>query len=201
MSDFFEPKYQRPVFAPVIKITGSTNKPVFVSEIGEKRREDIFELGEEVKDIMKYQNLSLAETANRLGIDPATAAGRLRLLEFNEAERNAVRENGYTEREALCFLQLGRKTRLYAMAFCRQENYDTLRIEQYIQDTLAQSDNGPRSAFEIKDMGFVENSIKKTLELAQKMGFETSLEVVGNENSRDFLINVKRKNEREDNKR
>ena len=83
------------------------------------------------------------------------------------------------------------------MAFCRQENYDTQRIEQYIQQTLAQRENMSRSNFEVKDVGFVENSIKKTLELAQKMGFETSIEISGSENSRNFLINVKRKKERE----
>ena len=201
MSDFFEPKYQRPLFAPVIKITGSKNKPVFISDIAQDGHMDLFGLGEEVKKTMKYHGLTLMETAKKLGIDPVTAAGRLRLLEFNDAEKDAVREYGYTEREALCFLQLPVKTRLYAMAFCRQENYDTHRIEQYIQQTLAQSRNVSKSTFELKDIGFVENSIKKTLELAQKMGIETSIKISGTENSRSFLINVNRKKEREDNEK
>ncbi len=37
MSDFFEENFQRAVFAPVIKITKNTKKPVFVRDISEDK--------------------------------------------------------------------------------------------------------------------------------------------------------------------
>lgn len=193
MSDFFESKYQRPVFSPVINITKSVEKPTFVSEIGQEQKQDMFMGAENVKKLMKEEKLSLAETGQRLGIDPREVANKLRLLEFSQAEREALINNGYDEEQALMFLQLCKKTRLYAMEYCRQENLDTRGIEEYVKQAIHGTKAERKSTFEVNDIGFVVNSLKKTVSLAQKMGFEAQLEKCEDEDYHLITVKVKKK--------
>ena len=196
MSDFFEAKYQRPVFSPVIKITKSNNKPAFVSDIkidnGESG-ESMFDKAERVKELMKAKNLSLAKAALLLGFDTKQVANKLRLLEFGDDERKALLENEYSEKEALLFLQLDKRTRLYAMEYCRQENFNEKQIEHYISGAVEQSKGKKRRTFEINNIGFFENSLKKTLELGEKMGFESDLERLDDGEYYVFNIKVSKK--------
>ena len=189
MSDFFEAKYQRPVFSPVIKITKNNNKPAFVSDIEITNQENMFDKAEKVKDLMKDKNLSLAKTAMLLGLNTKQVANKLRLLEFGDSERKALLEKEYSEKEALLFLQLDKRTRLYAMEYCRQENMDEKQIECYIYNAFEQSREKNRKTFEINNIGFFENSLKKTLELGQKMGFESDLERL--DDGEYYVFNIK----------
>ena len=188
MSDFFESAYQRPVFSPVIKITKSSNKPVFVSDIEVDRCDNMFDMANGVRELMKNQNLSLMKTADILGLDCLQVANKLRLLEFNDAERQALLENKYSEKEALYFLQLDKRTRLYAMEYCRQENFDESQIEKYIMSSIEESCREKRCMPEVKDIELLENSIKRTVELAEKMGFDAHLE--RNDNSKKYIFRI-----------
>ncbi|MBP3580574.1 MAG: hypothetical protein J6K12_04930 [Clostridia bacterium] len=193
MSDFFESKYQRPVFSPVIKITKSNNKPQFVSDIGQTSKETMFDEAKKVQKLMKEQNLSLMNTAKILSLDSVQVANKLRLLEFGQAECESLVRNGYGEKEALLFLQLDKTSRLYAMEYCRQEEFDENQIEQYINNIVEESKQKNRAVSEVKDIGFLENSLKKILSLAEKMGFEVSFEAVDDKDYRNINIRVKKK--------
>ena len=50
-----------------------------------------------------------------------------------------------------------------------------------------------RAVSEVKDIGFLENSLKKILSLAEKMGFEVSFEAVDDKDYRNINIRVKKK--------
>ncbi len=121
MSDFFEEKFQRAVFAPVIKITKNTKKPVFVSDISQIT---------------------------------------------NTAEKEKTEEK--TEEKG---------------AFFEAHN----KVHKSTPCTV-------KSIPEVSGIGFFENSLKRLVRLAEKTGFEVSLErQQERENSFCYTVTVKKK--------
>jgi len=193
VSDFFELNYQRPVLSPVIKITKSKEKPTFVSDLSDVDKKDMFSQAIRVRNLMKESKLSLMKTAKLLGLDSSGVANKLRLLEFDEAQRKTILQCGYSEKEALCFLQLDKNTRLYAMELCRQENYSEQQIEQYVKEQITLQGRPAKKLSQVSDVGFLSNSLKKTLLLAEKMGFETDMQDSEDDEYHYYSIKVKRK--------
>lgn len=184
--------YQKPIFSPVINITKSRDKPIFVSELEFKdHRKNVFSEAEEIRGLMAEKGLTLMQTAALLEKDGKYVANKLRILELSEEERRKALTVGFDENELLAFLQVNKSRRLKTMLECEKNGLRGEELEKYIACMF--EEKKPFSV-EVKDIGFFANSLKKLLRLAKKMGFEADLEQLENDEEYGFNIRVKKKN-------
>ncbi len=205
MSDFFYKERLGPVFSPVINVKHENIPPTVVSAIDNllSPSGNMFTRAQTVRNLMKIENLSLEETAKVLSLKRTDIAGKLRLLEFSQKEREAVLEYGFSEADALEFLRLDKISRLYAMEYCRKSGFDSPKIREYIDGTVAaktakavskNEKNDCVRKFAINDIGFFFNSVEKVLGLARKAGFEVENERSESEDGYHIHISVKKQN-------
>ena len=84
----------------------------------QRRDLDMFEQAEAISKLMSHVGLNCEQTARQLSCSTSCVANKLRLLRFDEEEREAIRKNGLTERHARALLRIGdRDTR---MSFIRE---------------------------------------------------------------------------------
>lgn len=206
MSDFFYKESIGPVFSPVINVKHENISKTIVSAIDNLLSPDgnMFTRAKAVKNLMQIEKLSLEETAKVLSLKTTDVANKLRLLEFSQKERCSLLENGFSEMSALEFLKLDKVSRLYAMEYCKRNDFDADGVRSYVESVIEKKNSKKQGAekksenvrkFVVSDIGFFFNSIENVLRLARKAGLEVDSETKETEERHDIHISVKKKSE------
>ena len=203
MSDFFYKEKLGPVFSPVINVKQENISQAVVSALDNllSPTGNMFTRAETVRNLMKIEKLSLEQTAKALSLNLPDVANKLRLLEFTQKERRAILDHGFSEASALEFLRLDKISRLYAMEYCRKNEFDADGIKDYV-DSAVESKKVKKEQtqekiesvrkFVINDIGFLFNSIDNILRLARNAGFEVDNKTSENSDFYDIHISVKK---------
>ena len=203
MSDFFYKEKLGPVFSPVINVKQENISQAVVSALDNllSPSGNMFTRAETVRNLMKIEKLSLEQTAKALSLNLPDVANKLRLLEFTQKERRAILDHGFSEASALEFLRLDKISRLYAMEYCRKNEFDADGIKDYV-DSAVESKKVKKEQtqekiesvrkFVINDIGFLFNSIDNILRLARNAGFEVDNKTSENSDFYDIHISVKK---------
>ncbi|MBR2021175.1 MAG: hypothetical protein IJ939_01950 [Clostridia bacterium] len=203
MSDFFYKEKLGPVFSPVINVKQENISQAVVSALDNllSPTGNMFTRAETVRNLMKIEKLSLEQTAKALSLNLPDVANKLRLLEFTQKERRAILDHGFSEASALEFLRLDKISRLYAMEYCRKNEFDADGIKDYV-DSAVESKKVKKEQtqekiesvrkFVINDIGFLFNSIENILRLARNAGFEVDNKTSENSDFYDIHISVKK---------
>ena len=203
MSDFFYKEKLGPVFSPVINVKQENISQAGVSALDNllSPTGNMFTRAETVRNLMKIEKLSLEQTAKALSLNLPDVANKLRLLEFTQKDRRAILDHGFSEASALEFLRLDKISRLYAMEYCRKNEFDADGIKDYV-DSAVESKKVKKEQtqekiesvrkFVINDIGFLFNSIDNILRLARNAGFEVDNKTSENSDFYDIHISVKK---------
>lgn len=207
VSDFFYKERLGPVFSPVINVKHENISQAVVSAIDNllSPAGNMFTRAETVRNLMKVEKLSLEQAAKALSLKLPDVANKLRLLEFSQKERSAILKYGFSEASALEFLRLDKISRLYAIEYCRKNNFDTEGIKAYVDSSIetkktkrAETKEKIESVrkFVINDVGFLFNSIENVIRLAKNAGFEVDDKKSETEDCYDIHISVKKQGKR-----
>lgn len=203
MSDFFYKERMGPVFSPVINVKHENISQAVVSAIDNllSPTGNMFTRAQTVKNLMSAEKFSLEQTAKALSLKRVDVANKLRLLEFSQKEKSTILKHGFSEASALEFLRLDKVSRLYAMEYCKKNNFDAEGIKEYVDNAVEARKTKKEETkekieavrkFVINDIGFLFNSIENVIKLAKNAGFEVENEKSENEDCYDIHISVKK---------
>lgn len=203
MSDFFYKEKIGPIISPVIKVKKEKMSPTVASAIDNLLNPsgNMFTRANTVRNMMDIEKMSLEQASKALSLRMSDIAEKLRLLEFSEKEQKTVLEYGFSEKSALMFLSLDKFLRSYAMEYCHRNSFSQEQIEGYVNGIIDSSNARAKMAKEransikksaVKDIGFLLNSIEKTLCIAKRAGFEVAKEQTEKEDFFDIRIRVKK---------
>lgn len=203
MSDFFYKEKIGPALSPVIKVKKENMSPTIASAIDNLLNPsgNMFTRANTVRNMMNIEKMSLEEASKALSLRKSDVADKLRLLEFSEKERSTVLQYGFSEKSALMFLSLDKFLRAYAMEYCHRNGFSQEQIEGYVNGIIDSANAKAKTAQErmdslkksaVKDIGFLLNSIEKTLGIAKRAGFDVAKEQTEKEDFYDIRIKVKK---------
>lgn len=182
-------------------IAGLHNVPCLVMNMDEERSGmlalvenlqrcdlDYLEEAEGISRLMRLYGLSQEQAAQRLGKSQSAIANKLRLLRHTPAVRQALRENGLTERHARALLKLPtEQERLAVIEVIARRELTVAKTENYIEAFLSEKQaqrQGTRKLL-VKDIRLFLNSINHNLEVMKSAGISADC---GREETDDEII-------------
>ena len=181
---------------PCIEAEADGDHSALLALIENLQRQDLhfFEEAEAVAQYIRRTGCTQEETARRLGRSPSALANRLRLLRLSPACRQALTEDGLTERHARALLRLEEdEERLAALRHIRTQNLNVTQTEQYIDRRLAALQATPpkgRRTFIMKDVRLFLNSVDHGLRLIREAGIPALTERQDTEDSILLTIRI-----------
>ena len=154
------------------------------------QREDLnaIEQAMAMQRIMKSEDLTQVELAERLGYRQSTVANKLRLLKLPDYIKNAISRGEITERHARALLNVPEDMleEVYLTIVNRQ--YNVSKTEEYIRELTNRSKN--RGVSNNLKIGI--NTISQAYELCKKSGIDSDMQVTEYEDNVKIVIRMKK---------
>ena len=154
------------------------------------QREDLnaIEQAMAMQRIMKSEDLTQVELAERLGYRQSTVANKLRLLKLPEYIKNAISRGEITERHARALLNVPEEMleNVYLTIVNRQ--YNVSKTEEYIRELTKRSKN--RGVSNNLKSGI--NTISQAYELCKKSGIDSDMQITEYEDNVKIVIRMKK---------
>ena len=154
------------------------------------QREDLnaIEQAMAMQRIMKSEDLTQVQLAERLGYRQSTVANKLRLLKLPEYIKNAISRGEITERHARALLNVPEDMleEVYLTIVNRQ--YNVSKTEEYIRELTKRSRN--RGVSNNLKIGI--NTITQAYELCKKSGIDSDMQVTEYEDNVKIVIRMKK---------
>ena len=154
------------------------------------QREDLnaIEQAMAMQRIMKSEDLTQVELAERLGYRQSTVANKLRLLKLPDYIKNAISRGEITERHARALLNVPEDVleEVYLTIVNRQ--YNVSKTEEYIRELTKRSKN--RGVSNNLKIGI--NTISQAYELCKKSGIDSDMQVTEYEDNVKIVIRMKK---------
>ena len=154
------------------------------------QREDLnaIEQAMAMQRIMKSEDLTQVELAERLGYRQSTVANKLRLLKLPDYIKNAISRGEITERHARALLNVPEDMleEVYLTIVNRQ--YNVSKTEEYIRELTKRSRN--RGVSNNLKIGI--NTITQAYELCKKSGIDSDMQVTEYEDNVKIVIRMKK---------
>ena len=154
------------------------------------QREDLnaIEQAMAMQRIMKSEDHTQVELAERLGYRQSTVANKLRLLKLPDYIKNAISRGEITERHARALLNVPEDMleEVYLTIVNRQ--YNVSKTEEYIRELTKRSKN--RGVSNNLKIGI--NTISQAYELCKKSGIDSDMQVTEYEDNVKIVIRMKK---------
>ena len=150
------------------------------------QREDLnaIEQALAMKRIMKTEDLTQNELADRLGYKQSTVANKIRLLKLPEYIKKAISQDVITERHARALLNVPNENLREVYDVIVKRNYTVSKTEEYIKElTTKHKRKGVSNNLKI---GI--NTIKEAYELCKKSGIDSDFNVSEYEDNVKIVI-------------
>ena len=154
------------------------------------QREDLnaIEQALAMKRIMKSENLTQNELAEKLGYRQSTVANKLRLLKLPEYIKKAISQNVITERHARALLNVPSENLKSVYETIIDRNYTVSKTEEYVRElTASHKRKGVSNNLKI---GI--NTIKQAYDLCKKSGIDSDWNVSEYEDNVKIVIRMKK---------
>ncbi|MBR5340839.1 MAG: ParB/RepB/Spo0J family partition protein [Erysipelotrichaceae bacterium] len=154
------------------------------------QREDLnaIEQAMAMRRIMKAENLTQNELAERLGYRQSTVANKLRLLKLPEYIKKAISQGTITERHARALLNVPEDKLEDVYLTITNRKYNVSKTEEYIRELSERAKN--RGVSNNLKIGI--NTIKQAYELCRKSGIDADMQVTEYENNVKIVIRMKK---------
>lgn len=154
------------------------------------QREDLnaIEQALAMKRIMKTENLTQNELADRLGYRQSTVANKLRLLKLPEYIKKAISQDVITERHARALLNVPSDQLREIYDTIVKRNYTVSKTEEYVRELGAKHKRKGVS----NNLKIGINTIKQAYELCKKSGIDSDINVTEYEDNVKIVIRMKK---------
>lgn len=154
------------------------------------QREDLnaIEQALAMKRIMKSENLTQNQLADKLGYRQSTVANKLRLLKLPEYIKKAISQDVITERHARALLNIPSEQLKEVYETIVKRNYTVSKTEEYVKElSVKHKRKGVSNNLKI---GI--NTIKEAYELCKKSGIDSDINVTEYEDNVKIVIKMKK---------
>lgn len=154
------------------------------------QREDLnaIEQALAMKRIMKTENLTQNQLADKLGYRQSTVANKLRLLKLPEYIKKAISQDVITERHARALLNIPSDQLRDVYDTIVKRNYTVSKTEEYVKELSAKHKRKGVS----NNLKIGINTIKQAYELCKKSGIDSDMNVTEYEDSVKIVIKMKK---------
>lgn len=154
------------------------------------QREDLnaIEQALAMKRIMKTENLTQNQLADKLGYRQSTVANKLRLLKLPEYIKKAISQDVITERHARALLNIPSEQLKEVYDTIVKRNYTVSKTEEYVKELSAKHKRKGVS----NNLKIGINTIKQAYDLCKKSGIDSDLNVTEYEDSVKIVIKMKK---------
>ena len=154
------------------------------------QREDLnaIEQAMAMQRIMKSEDLTQVELAERLGYRQSTVANKLRLLKLPEYIKNAISRGEITERHARALLNVPEDMLEDVYLTIVNRQYNVSKTEEYIRELTKRNRN--RGVSNNLKIGI--NTISQAFELCKKSGIDSDMQVTEYEDNVKIVIRMKK---------
>lgn len=154
------------------------------------QREDLnaIEQALAMKRIMKTENLTQNQLADKLGYKQSTVANKLRLLKLPEYIKKAISQDVITERHARALLNIPSEQLKEVYDTIVKRNYTVSKTEEYVKELSAKHKRKGVS----NNLKIGINTIKEAYDLCKKSGIDSDLNVTEYEDSVKIVIKMKK---------
>ena len=154
------------------------------------QREDLnaIEQAMAMKRIMRLENLTQNELADRLGYKQSTVANKLRLLRLPDYIKKAISSGTITERHARALLNVPQDMLEEVFLTITNRKYNVSKTEEYIKQLTERSRN--RGVSNNLRIGI--NTINEAFELCKKSGIDADMQVTEYEDNVKIVIRMKK---------
>ena len=154
------------------------------------QREDLnaIELALAMQRIMRIEDLTQVELAERLGYKQSTVANKIRLLRLPEYIKKGIADNLITERHARALLKVKAENLQEVYQTIVERNYTVSKTEEYIKSLSHKTRNRGVSS----DVKIGVNTIKEAFEMCRKAGLDGSMNITEYQNDLKITIKFKR---------
>ena len=154
------------------------------------QREDLnaIEQAMAMQRIMKSEDLTQVELAERLGYRQSTVANKLRLLKLPEYIKNAISRGEITERHARALLNVPEEMLEDVYLTIVNRQYNVSKTEEYIRELTKRSKN--RGVSNNLKIGI--NTISQAYELCKKSGIDSDMQITEYEDNVKIVIRMKK---------
>ncbi len=139
--------------------------------------------------IMKTEDITQAELAERLGYKQSTVANKLRLLKLPDYVKNALSSGAITERHARALLKVPSEDLESVFLTITNRNYNVSKTEEYIS-SLLNKDNHIKGVSGNVQIGV--NTLKQAYEMIRKSGIDADYHVTEYGDSMKITIKIKK---------
>ena len=154
------------------------------------QREDLnaIEQALAMKRIMKTENLTQNQLADKLGYRQSTVANKLRLLKLPEYIKKAISQDVITERHARALLNIPSEQLKEVYDTIVKRNYTVSKTEEYVKELSAKHKRKGVS----NNLKIGINTIKQAYDLCKESGIDSDLNVTEYEDSVKIVIKMKK---------
>ena len=154
------------------------------------QREDLnaIEQALAMKRIMKTENLTQNQLADKLGYRQSTVANKLRLLKLPEYIKKAISQDIITERHARALLNIPSDQLRDVYDTIVKRNYTVSKTEEYVKELSAKHKRKGVS----NNLKIGINTIKQAYDLCKKSGIDSDMNVTEYEDSVKIVIKMKK---------
>lgn len=141
-----------------------------------------------MKRIMKSEDLTQNELADKLGYKQSTVANKLRLLKLPEYIKKAISQDVITERHARALLNVPSEKLKEVYETIVERNYTVSKTEEYVRELSAKHKRKGVS----NNLKIGINTIKQAFELCKKSGIDSDFNVSEYEDNVKIVIKMKK---------
>lgn len=165
----------------------------------QRRDLNFFEEAIGIQVLMQHHGLTQQQVANQLSKAQSTIANKLRLLAFDNRERDYMLQVGLTERHARAMLKLvNTKLLRDALNYIVENRLNVGETERYIEkllssETPAQQKPPATRLFVVKDLRIFMNTISKAVDTMKLAGIEINTEQEEDEEYINYTMRIPKK--------
>lgn len=189
------------------RMAGLTSMPCIIIDVTERssallalveniQREDLtfFDEACAIEQLIDLYGMTQEDAALKLGMAQSTVANKLRLLKFNEIEREVIRRNGLSERHARALLKLRDvDQRLEVIDKITKHNMNVEKTELFIEQLICsdkEREDFKKRAVLLRDVRLFMNTINKAVETVKMAGVAADAKKTQNEDYIEYVIRI-----------
>lgn len=168
----------------------------------QRRDLSFFEEARAIKTLIETQGLTQQQAADKLGISQSAVANKLRLLRLPTKARQAIIQNGLTERHARALLPLCEDERLEkVLSRVAEQQLNVAQTEKLVFDLLAGKKpirRGGRILI-VKDLRLFTSTISRAVDMMKQAGIDAVSKKTEDEDSITYTVVIPKRRQAEKN--
>lgn len=142
-----------------------------------------------MQKLMKYQHLTQAQLAAKLGFKQSTVANKIRLLKLPDYIKRAVAEGKITERHGRALLKVPEDRLEEVFLTVTNRNYNVAKTEEYIKELLSDKKHEIGVS---NNANIAVNTLKQAYDMVRKAGIDADFNKTEYEKYTKVVIKIKK---------